>query len=119
MITRKRSCSLEKATTTGLFEIMTLKLTYNSAWQNWRRESFHEYYDKYCAHPSLRCIHGRRAEKHMDVLLYKQTNKMYFLYVFILQPLYNSTCFERPFRSSSAVHDLLYLQVCTNRANVS
>ena len=27
--------------------------------------------------------------------LYKQTNKMHFLYVFILQFLYNSTCFER------------------------
>ena len=40
--------------------------------------------------------------------LYKQTNKMHFLYVFILQVLYNSTCFERPFRSSSGVHYLLY-----------
>ena len=39
--------------------------------------------------------------------LYKQTKKMHFLYVFILQFLYNSTCFERPFRSSSGVHDLL------------
>ena len=37
---------------------------------------------------------------------------MHFLYVFILQSLYNSTCFERPFRSSSGVHDLLYLQLC-------
>ena len=36
--------------------------------------------------------------------LYKQTNKMHFLYVFILQSLYNSTCFERLFRSSSGVH---------------
>ena len=33
---------------------------------------------------------------------------MHFLYVFILQFLYNSTRFERPFRSSSGVHDLLY-----------
>ena len=33
---------------------------------------------------------------------------MHFLYVFILQFLYNSTCFERPFPSSSGVHDLLY-----------
>ena len=33
---------------------------------------------------------------------------MDFLHVFILQFLYNSTCFERPFRSSSGVHDLLY-----------
>ena len=40
-------------------------------------------------------------------------------YVFILQSLYNSTCFERVFRSSSGVHDLLYLQLCTNHANVS
>ena len=40
--------------------------------------------------------------------LHKQTNKMDFLYVFILQFLYNSTCFERPFHSSSGVHDLLY-----------
>ena len=40
--------------------------------------------------------------------LYKQTNKRQFLYVFILQFLYNSTRFERPFRSSSGVHDLLY-----------
>ena len=40
--------------------------------------------------------------------LYKQTNKMRFLYVFILQFLYKSTCFERPFRSSWGVHDLLY-----------
>ena len=45
--------------------------------------------------------------------LYKQSNKMHFLYVFILQFLYNCTCFERPFRSSSRVHDLLYLQLCT------
>ena len=36
---------------------------------------------------------------------------MQFLYVFILQFLYNSTCFERPFHSSSGVHDLLYLQL--------
>ena len=49
----------------------------------------------------------------------KQTNKTHFLYVFILQFLYSSTCFERPFRSSSGVHDLLYLQLCTDRANVS
>jgi hypothetical protein len=33
---------------------------------------------------------------------------MHFQYVFILQISYNSTCFERPFRSSSGVHDLLY-----------
>ena len=51
--------------------------------------------------------------------LYKQTKKMHFLYVFILQFLYSSTCFERPFRSSSGVHDLLYLQLCTNHTNVS
>ena len=38
-----------------------------------------------------------------------QTNKMHFLYVFILQFMYNSTCFEQPFRSSSGIHDLLYL----------
>ena len=50
--------------------------------------------------------------------LYKQTNKMHFLYIFIQQFLYNSTCFERPFRSSSGVHDLLYLQLSTSRANV-
>ena len=37
-----------------------------------------------------------------------KTNTMRFLYAFILQFLYNSTCFERPFRSSSGVHDLLY-----------
>ena len=43
---------------------------------------------------------------------------MHFLSVFILQFLYNSTCFERPFRSSSGVHDLLYLQLCTNHAKV-
>ena len=29
---------------------------------------------------------------------------MHFLYVFILQFLYNSTCFERLFRLSSEVH---------------
>ena len=52
-------------------------------------------------------------------LLCKQTNKMHFLYVFILQSLYNRTCFERPFRSSSGVHDLLYLQLCINHANAS
>ena len=40
--------------------------------------------------------------------LYKQTNKLHFLYVFILQFLYNSTCFERPFRSSSGVLVFLY-----------
>ena len=44
--------------------------------------------------------------------LQKQSNKMHFLYVFILQFLYNSTCFERPFRSSSGVNYLLYLQLC-------
>ena len=44
---------------------------------------------------------------------------MHFLYVFILQFMYNSTYFERPFPSSSGVHDLLYLQLCTNHANVS
>jgi hypothetical protein len=31
--------------------------------------------------------------------LYKQTNEMHFLHVFIVQFLYNSTCFERPFCS--------------------
>ena len=35
---------------------------------------------------------------------YKQTKKMHFLYVFILQSFCNSTCFERVFRSSSEVH---------------
>ena len=50
--------------------------------------------------------------------LYKQSNKMHFLYVFILQFLSNSTCFQRPFRSSSGVHDLLYLQLCTNRVDL-
>ena len=44
---------------------------------------------------------------------------MHFLYVFILQFMYSSTCFELPFRSSPGVHDLLYLQLCTNHANVS
>ena len=44
---------------------------------------------------------------------------MYFVYVFILQFCCTSTCFERPFRSSSGVHDLLYLQLCTSHANVS
>ena len=43
---------------------------------------------------------------------------MHFLYVFILRFLCNSTCFERPFRSSSGVHELLYPQLCTNHANV-
>ena len=33
---------------------------------------------------------------------------MHFVYVFILQFLYNSTCFEGPFRSSSGVLDFLY-----------
>ena len=51
--------------------------------------------------------------------LYKQTNKVHILYVFILQFLSSSACFERPFHSSSGVHDLLYLQLCTNHANVS
>ena len=46
--------------------------------------------------------------KNVERQLYKQTNRMHFLYVFILQFLYNCTCFERPFRSSSGVHDLLY-----------
>ena len=40
--------------------------------------------------------------------LYKQTDKMHFPYVFILQFLYKSTCFEGQLRSSSGVHDLLY-----------
>ena len=39
---------------------------------------------------------------------YKQSNKVRFLYVFILKFFNNSTRFERPFRSSSGVHDLLY-----------
>ena len=39
--------------------------------------------------------------------LCKQANKIHFLHVFILQS-YNSTCFERLYRSSSGVHDLLY-----------
>ena len=43
---------------------------------------------------------------------------MHFLYLFILQFMYNSACFERQLRSSSGVHDLLYLQLCTNHANV-
>ncbi len=42
------------------------------------------------------------------IQLYKQTNQMQFLYVFIVQFLYNCTYFERPFYSSSGVHDLLY-----------
>ena len=41
-------------------------------------------------------------------VLYKETNKMHFQYVFILQFLYKATFFERPFRSSSGVHELLY-----------
>ena len=44
---------------------------------------------------------------------------MHFLYVFILQFLYKSTCFQRPFRSLSGVHDFLYLQLCKNHANLS
>ena len=50
--------------------------------------------------------------------LYKQTNKMYFLCIYstIFVQLY---MFRRPFRSSSGVHDLLYLQLCTNHENVS
>ena len=55
------------------------------------------------------------TRKNIDKLLRKQTNKMHFLYVFILQFMYNSTCFERPFRSSSGFHDLLYLQLSSNR----
>ena len=39
-------------------------------------------------------------------------------YVFILQFLYNSTCFEGLFRSSLRFHNLLYLQLCTNHSNV-
>ena len=35
----------------------------------------------------------------------KKTNKMHSLYVFILQFLYKSTCFGRPFLSSSGDHD--------------
>jgi hypothetical protein len=33
--------------------------------------------------------------------------------------MYISTCFERPFRSSSGVHYLLNQQLCTNHADVS
>ena len=36
--------------------------------------------------------------------------------MFILQSFCNSTCLERLFRSSSGVHDLLYLQLCRNHA---
>ena len=50
--------------------------------------------------------------------LYKQTNKMHFFVSIYFTVLYNSTCFERPFRSSSGVHNLPYLQLCTTRANV-
>ena len=31
-----------------------------------------------------------------NLFLYRQNNKMHFLYVFILQFLYNSICFEAP-----------------------
>ena len=41
---------------------------------------------------------------------------MYVLYVFILQSVYNSTCFERPFLSSSGVYNLLYPQLCTDHS---
>jgi hypothetical protein len=45
-------------------------------------------------------------------IFYKQTNKIHFIYVFILQFMYNSTCFERPFLSSAVynftVHAALY-----------
>ena len=37
---------------------------------------------------------------------------MCLFYIFFV----HSTCFERLFRSSSVVHKLLYLQLCTNHA---
>ena len=39
----------------------------------------------------------------------------FFVCIYSTIFLYNSTRFERPFRSSSGVHDLLYLQLCTNQ----
>ena len=51
---------------------------------------------------------GSVCDEQATVTLYTQPNKMHFLYVFILQFPYNSTCFERTFLSSSGVHDLLY-----------
>ena len=41
-----------------------------------------------------------------------------FLYVFVIQFFVYSTCFARFFRSLSGVHKLLYLQLCTNYANM-
>ena len=41
---------------------------------------------------------------------------MHFL--FILQSLYNSKCFKQLFRSSSGVHNLLYLRLCTNHSTI-
>ena len=50
--------------------------------------------------------------------LHKQTNKMHFSMYLFYNCFVHSTCFEWPFRSSSGVHKLLYLQLCKNRANV-
>ena len=43
---------------------------------------------------------------------------MHFLYVFILQSFCNSTRFERLFLSLSVDHKFMYMQLCTNHANV-
>jgi hypothetical protein len=47
--------------------------------------------------------------------LHKQTNKMHFFSMYLFYNFVPSTCFERPFRSSSGDHKLL----CTYHANVS
>ena len=51
-------------------------------------------------------------------ILYKQINQMRFLYVFILQFLNKSTCFERPFLRHQEFMIYCILQLRTNRANV-
>ena len=43
---------------------------------------------------------------------------MHFLYVFILQSFCNSSCFDDCSVHHQEFINLLYLQLCTNRANV-
>ena len=51
--------------------------------------------------------------------LYKQTNKMQLLYVFILQFLYKSACFEDHFVHHQKFMICYVLQLCTDHSNVS
>ena len=54
------------------------------------------------------------------ICFHKQTNEMHVFSMYLPKTFFvHSTCFERLFLSSSAVHMLLYQQLCTYHVNVS